>query len=645
MRPDPHFLGQPVKCSPHIDKTGTLYVKLKPTGIVPPSPQESSVSPTQASRSFPPRPASAIPLRKSDIDPTPKSSLPPPRAAEPPKPNTPPLKKPSFLPRVIAAPLSKKKKAHVVRTVGTNTEKSSQEKSTTAEGQSDGTGDRVISACHEEEGRDMLGKVSSLPKQRAIASPLDEVFIGPRLPQTATDTAGLSTPTQAPTSSPKIARVQPQVKPAKPVALVHPVVTDTPPNKVSKVTHIKGLAGKQHMNKDSQVVRPAWKPVGEPSPTTPSTAASSSATTSTPATSDARETTAVTASMAEQKPDTLAGTSEGAVTPPPKAKKRKKHKKKKSHKQEEEEREENERERRHHHRADEKSRKHSTHYDVDEDSDDEGRPRKKRKKTPQHENRKEKKRSRHESHHRREHSSSSDSSLSEREDKGSEQGWHRHGSGRKREREERDGRKHSSSHGDGRKHESSHRRHEGKQHQSCGSSQSVYVSRHESPSPNRSKRKRHWSSDSDDSHSRRKSLKHETHHTPKKHHHSSDHHYHKHHDKGRKSKHAKSVSGTSGTDSKHSHHRSKHEPESDCERDGGHRREGSGSHNTECSEGREGRSGKREEKEVPEVEWDSSLAGRGERGQWDGFRGHDIVDVLTSHTANELGTKGNNTIL
>ena len=592
---------------------GTPLVKLKPTGIVPPSPQgSSSVSPTQSLS----QPPNSLPLRKSDVDLTPKP--PPPVVTPPPKPTNVLIKKPSFLPRVIAAPSSKKKKLQVVKSVGSKDKPQDSTQSAEEVSVSSGAdGDKLEG---EGEGRDNIiqqklggdGPLEDVGEKgdSGQLEPTSDVFIGPRLPQHMQSAGSVALPMSTVlVKSPKIARVQPQVKPAKPVALVHPVVPDSPSGsgkRVEMVTIIKGLAGEQYGNKNaqSQSTRPAWKPVNTPVSSSP------------PSHQIVGEVERV-----EKKNDTeqVRQPAELESTPTQEVKKRKKHKKKRSHRSEErEERGESERERKHRRSGAEKSKKHSVH--CVESSEEDERPRKKRK---THESRKEKKRSQHQSSHRREHSRSSSSSSSSG---GEESDRHYHS--RHREHRDRENRKH----GEGKKHESGYsdrgnsyrddRKHgDGKPCHSSSSAPSLHKSRHRSPSPGASRRKRRWSSESEGSRDRRKSLKQDAHHVPKKRHssehHSSEHHHHhhKHHDRNRKSKHSSSS-------------RTKY----------------SRSVERAIVSG------------IPEVEWDSSLRreercgeercgeerrGEGEgRGRWDGSRGRDVVETLTSHTPTQLGSKG-----
>ena len=648
VRPDPNFLGQPVKHFPHVDKTGTPFVKRKPTGIVPPSPQETSPITTQAPRTFS-QAFNTIPLRKTDVDPTPKLA-PPPVVVEPPKPTIAPVKKPSFLPRVIAAPTSTTKKKKLVKPIEQTVDRPDATGVTSSSGQ-EGEKEEIPNEDVSFDSRDDQGDISKT-----------SVFIGPQLPSHPTSTTAVLTLPQGLTRSPKIARVQPQVKPGKPVALVHPVVPDTP-KKVSKVTHIKGLAGELNDTKTLQVTKPTWKPVGAPTPG--STSAPIPALTSTD------HQTTPNLEMAEEKTDTQTGPSESVLaTPPPLqevVKKRKKHKKRRSHNKTDEEWEGSGRDRKHH--KSEKSHKRSTHM-YSEDSGEEDRPRKKRKK----ESRKERKRSRHNLHRKRGYSRSSSSSSYTDEE--SDRGRHRYESSSNRDRGIREGRKRREIGHREREEEVSfreERKHEGKQRYSSSSSQSYHKSRYRSPSPERSgRRKRNWSSldSDDDSHSRHKSLEEDLHHVQKKHHHSSEHHHrHKHHDH-HKSQHlskTKSRCGsTSGSESKfsegkmysHSHCRSKYGTEGKHGRDRGFASileedvpssySGSPPSSELNSAGVRSAVQKRREGEVvPEVEWDSSLKGDGKRGhgvpvgdRWDGSRRHNVVDALTSHAPNQLGTKG-----
>ena len=630
VRPDPNFLGQPIKRPPGVDKSGTPLVKLKPTGIVPPSPQESGRGTAV------PQPSNTLPLRKSDVDKTP---LPPaPVVASPPKPANVPIKKPSFLPRVIATPSSKKKKIQVVKSVdkvqetGENRDRDGQMT----------CGDTTPNTS-EKRDEDSLGQTS-------------EAFIGPLLPQDTPSShpAALPTP-QVATTSPKIARVQPQVKPSKPVALVHPVVSSTP--SVRKLIRKGGLVFNR--TPQPQNDKPQWKPVGAPDPVSSTSAP-----------------TTPSVDPVEKESETPSRTGEVELTQ--ETRKRKKHKKKKDHRRGEwDEREDSERGRERHKQEVEKGKKRHVH--SYESSEEEWKARKKlktqevekgkkrrahsyesseeewkvRKKLKTHESRKEKKKSRRLSTHRRErsHSSASYESSDSRQhyrrehhrDKKYEVGKTRESGHRDRE------------HREGRRHEAKRQR-----HQSSSSSQSLHKSRHHTPTPDRSKRKRYWSSDSDDESHRHKS---DRRHSQKKY--RSSEHRHKHHDKIQKSKHLSSVSELGSKT--HSHHRHKHRHDegkwdSDVSRtpvqEAHAHKNGESAHGVPNNDERESirteqksasveKTGKRSGSDIPEVEWDSSLKAEGkggkgslERGKWDGSLNHAVVEALTSHAPNQLGTKG-----
>ena len=526
-----------------------------------------------------------------------------------------PVKKPSFIPRVITAPSSAKKKKVLPLNLSLSKADKRREASIN-EGQSDKHGDTVGDTASDINQEDEVGAGEGTSLQLPTAKGNEDSFIGPCLPGHFNTTSTATVPTTPPdgvTRSPRIARVHPQVQPGKPVARVQPVVTEGP-KKV--VTIVKGLAGDPLTNKPSQTVRPTWKPVGTPAaPPSPTT---KSQTTATPDTT-------------EDTPIKLATENVPLTTPSPQeTKKRKKHKKKKkkkAHKTDEDR--EDSREWKY---AEEKSRKRSTHYVTDRDSDEEDeRPRKKRR-TPEYDSRKDKKRSRHGSNRRRAPSrSSSDSSSDDNSD------W-----GRYRYDRERDDKR---SRGE-RRHERGDRHDSGKQRHSNGGSQSLHKSRYHSPTPDRNKRKRHWSTDSSDSHDGRysKSVKQEA--TPKKRHssdfhHHHHHHHHKHHDKIKRSKHLlkTSISESKSEGKMHSRH---HEEEGGhhLEKDHVSSRSERRSENTSSMSARGGGGG---EDDVPEVEWDSSLRGDGKREhgtRWDGSRSNTVVNVLTSHTPNQLGTKG-----
>ena len=446
-----------------------------------------------------------------------------------------------------------------------------------------------------------------------------EMFIGPCLPP------HMQSPYRYPAllSTLKIARVQPQVKPNKPVALVHPVVPDSPRGKTREKLIFAGLgacrgAQQTAANRTPQMqnFRSQWKPVDTPAP------ASTSSHQQTP-----------DLESAEKNSDAHARATEAELMP--ETKKRKKHKKKRSHKNEEQdERGEGERSRKRHKGDDVKSTKH-TH--CVERSEDEQRPRKRRK---THESRKEKKKSRHHFSHRRERERSCSSTT----DESSDRQHHRNEHSRREDKTYREGRKREIGHRDREQSHREERKHEGKQQQRRSSSgcQSGHKAKHHSPSPDRSKRKRHWSSDSDDSHIRRKSLKQVSDHAHKKHHSSA--HHHKHHEKIVKSKHLsekiKSVcSGELRTDAGCASVEERDVLKS-C----------SSAHATPSSEGRKSKSVEKKREgssTVPEIEWDASLRveGKGGRGvpagaKWDGSRSHAIVEALTSHAPNQLGAKG-----
>ena len=646
VQPDPNFLGKPVNRPPHLDKTGSPFVKQKPTGIVQPSPQgPSHATPSSFSPAQQPRPS--LPLRKSDIDHTPKlQTLPVP--AEPPKPVIRAPRTPSFVPRVIAAPSSSKKK-QLLQQLAVKADKSRQEVGASQPSRGPGFHER---------GGDREGGEGAFGEPPAKKGGGGEVFIGPLLPEaTPSSAATLST-----SLSPRIARVQPQVKPGKPVAKVQPVVQDVGPKEVlfhdagrkEVFEFIEGLAGEPLANRASRNPKPGWRPLGTPAlaPASPHATAESQQQTPELQNKDER------VSDKTPKPPPL--------SPPPEVKKRKKHKKKKSRRTDEE-RDEH-RERRHGKSSVvevERSRKRSPDYSTNEESDDseDERPRKKRK-TPQHEGHweRERKRSRHDSGRSRRYSpSSSSEGRSSRSSSGEEEserdsdrggGWHRRG------REER-------------KHVSSHRDEGRSRHHDTGGKKR-YKSKHRSPSPesSRRQRKRHWSLGSDDSHgsTRRKSTKQDAHHATKKKHHSSSHHRHHHHHKHsshhheriRSSKHmlktrpSGSTTGIVGdvksAESKsHAHTADKHRAE------GGHLLEERSTAPTKVADslcgvesGKEGMRGG----EVPELVWDFSLKGEGRRGEgippgsrWDGSRRDDVIDTLTSHTSNQLGTKGKSSFM
>ena len=466
-----------------------------------------------------------------------------------------------------------------------------------------------------------------------------EVFIGPLLPE--------HVPSTQTSPSPKIARVHPQVKPAKPVAMVQPVVHITGRKEV--LISIKGLAGES--SKGSQNPKPGWKPLG----------ASDLASSSPQMAAESEEQKNNEVRVLEKTPKLP------ALSPLPEVKKRKKRKKKKRHRVEEDREEHRERK---HGRSSgaevERSRK--SNYSTEEGSEEseDERPRKKRK-MPQHEDHwesRERKRSRHESSRSRRHSrsSSSGSSRSSSREEGSGGESDRGGGRHRRGREERRERKH------GHREDARSRHHEsggGKKRHSSGASQSLsHKSKYRSPSPEtRRQRKRNWSLGSDDSHSsvRHKPAKQDSHHTAKKKHHSSDYHHHHHHhrhgphhhEKNRTSKHGvKSKSSASSTsiagdvksaESKSHTHKT----------DGGHYLEKGSASTKKASESSSGDvgggvEGGEEGRGVPEVEWDFSLKGEGRRGEgnppaggrWDGSRRDDVIDMLTSHTSNQLGTKG-----
>ncbi|CAI8050584.1 Ubiquitin carboxyl-terminal hydrolase 36 [Geodia barretti] len=640
VQPDPNFLGKPVKRPPHLDKTGSPFVKQKPTGIVQPSPHGPSPA-TPSSSSHAQQPRLSLPLRKSDIDHTPKLQTPP-VPAQPPKPVIRAPRTPSFVPRVIAAPSSSKKKKLLQQLAV----KTYQEVGASQPSRGPGIG---------EMGGDREGAFGEPLAKKGGSG---EVFIGPLLPgPTPYSAANLST-----SPSLKIARVQPQVKPAKPVAKVQPVVHDMGPKEV--LVHdaasrkevfktIKGLAGESLTNRAARNPKPGWRPLGTPAlaPTSPHVTPESQQQTPELKNEDERD------SDKMPKPPPL--------SPPPEVKKRKKRKKKKNRKTDEERNEQRERK---HGKTSvtevERSRKRSPDYSTNEESDgsEDERPRKKRK-TPQHEGHweRERKRSRHDSGRSRRHSRSSSSESSRSRSSSREEeserdsdrggGWHRRG------REER-------------KHVSSHREEGRSRHHDTGgkkqhAGRSSHKSKHRSPSPesSRRQRKRHWSLGSDDSHSstRHKSTRQDAHHATKKKRHSSSHHHHHHHkhsshhhERIRSSKHVVKTRPSGGAtgivgdvksaESKsHAHTADKHRAE------GGHLLEEGSTAPTKMADslcgveegGKEGRSGG----EVPEVVWDFSLKGEGRRGEgippgsrWDGSRRDDVIDTLTSHTSNQLGT-------
>ena len=553
------------------------------------------------------QPSNTLPLRKSDIDKTPVP--PPPVVPTPPKPVNVPVKKPSFLPRVIATPSSKKKKIQVVKSVGSKDKVQETGENQERDGQM---------PC-----ADTTPDTSEKRDESSLGPTTSEPFIGPLLPHDTPSShpAALPTPPVA-TTSPKIARVQPQVKPAKPVALVHPVVSSTPGGrKFEKLIRKGGLAFNR--TPQPQNDKPQWKPVGAPDPVS---------STSTPTTPNIEpvEKTSETPSRA------------GEVESAQETKKRKRHKKKKSHKREE--RDDSERGRERHKQGDEKGKRRRAH--SLESSEEEWKV---RKKVKTHESRKEKKKSRRE----RSNSSSSDESSDSRHHHRREH--HRdkkHEVGKAREGWHRD-----RGHREERRHESKRQR-----HQSTSSSHSHHKSRHHTPSSDRSKKKRRWSSNSDeDSRKRHKS---DRHHSQKKYH-SSEHHY-KHHDKIQKSKHLSSIGEPGGKT--HSHHRHKHRnDEGRCDSDvdptlgqeehihmsarSAHRVLSTDERESVRTEQKKSvaveKTGQRSGGDVPEVEWDSSLKAEGkggkgssERGKWDGSHNHAVVEALMSHEPNQLGTKG-----
>ena len=603
VRPDPNFLGKPVKRPAHLDKTGSPYVKMKPTGIVPPSPQGST---PPAITNSAPQATPTLPLRKSDIDHTPKTP-PPPVPPPPPKLTSVPLKKPSFLPRVIATPSSssamrkKKPLQQTQQVVGRQ-----------RESQTSGASDTNEVGVAREGAEDVA--METQPER------VNEVFIGPRLP----DHTHSTPPTGSLSASPKVAWVQPQVKPAKPakpVALVHPVTTEGNPKEV--VTVLKGLAGKPFSGKAQQSSTPGWRPVGMSSSETPATNPRSL-----PESARTQGEEVEKASEVSSKPSPLSLATE--------TRKRKKRKKKRSHRTEEER--EVQRERKHHGKSgnstEERVKKRALNYSSEEDSKEEeeqeaGERRERKKRRFQHESHRERRRSRRVRDSRS--SSSGSSSRSSSEDEVSDRG-----AARRRAREDKRERKHSGGH-----REEGYARHDDAKHRHSSGGRLKY----RSPSPER-KRKRKWSLGSDESHgSRYKSSKQlESHHAKKRH--SSDHHHHHHkhshhhHERNKSAKHATTKGKSSGIGAG----ASEGKPGEGKVRSNSRKGTEGGGHHLESSPAVEvvvegGR--------VPEVEWDFSLKGE-ERGQgvppggrWDGSRRDDVVDVLTSHTPDQLGTKGN----
>ena len=524
-----------------------------------------------------------------------------------------------------------------------------------------------------------------------------ERFIGPHLPQ------HLQRPVASPlsasfsqTKSPKIARVQPQIKPAKPIARVQPVVPESPVEWAAKTSKAGGshngesLASPEDMRRNdhsvsnaaasrtpqSQNVTSQWKPVGIPVP--------------------------AEVSFHHKTPD-----SESPVTEPHNAnkselpqqqqqqqqqqevKKRRKHKKKKKKKKKKkshrhEESGESEREEKHSRAAaaaGEKSKKSSHISESSEEEEEEDILRKKNKKR---ESRKERPRSRRQhsrsrSPHRRERSRSS--SAGDKSDE-CERCYRHEKKNRERHREDR---RHDGGHRDSEKGRREERKHD-KHHHS--SSSSARKPRHHSPSPDRSRnrRKRHrsyTSSESEDDYSRRKSRKQDSHHLQKKHHSAEQNRKHR-HDKIRKTKHLsektkKTRSSSSSSPSPnekrsskvHSHHHKhsrrdegegKAKPErssSGCDQERDERKRLSSHAKTSRASSSDEKDSRLEKtvamknegtalRDVPVVAWDSSLRGDGGKGRaaavggsWDGSRSSQaVVAALTSHTHNQLGDNG-----
>ena len=538
----------------------------------------------------------------------------------------------------------------------------------------------------------------SVPPQPGTPDQEGERFIGPLLPP------HLQRPVASPLSasfsqakSPKIARVQPQIKPAKPIARVQPVVLEIPVERAAKTSKSGGshnaksgesLASPEDTRRNdhsvsnaaasrtpqSQNVTSQWKPVDTPVP--------------------------AEASFHHMTPD-----SESPVTEAHNAnesdlpqqqqqeevKKRRKHKKKKKKKKKKrshrhEESGESEREQKHSRAAaaGEKSKK-SSH--ISESSEEEEEEEILRNKNKKRESRKERPRSRRQhsrsrSPHRRERSRSS--SAGDKSDE--RERYYRH---EKKSRERhREDRRHDGGHRDSEKGRREERKHDKHHHSSSSSARSAHKPRRHSPSPDRSRnrRKRHrsyTSSESEDDYSRRKSRKQDSHHLQKKHHSAEQNRKHR-HDKIRKTKHlsektektrsssSSSLSPNEKRSSKvHSHHHKhsrrdegegKAKPEmssSGCDQERDERKRLSSHAKTSRVSSSDEKDSRREKtvamknegtalRDVPVVEWDSSLRDEGGKGQaaavggsWDGSRSSQaVVAALTSHTHNQLGDNG-----
>ena len=527
-----------------------------------------------------------------------------------------------------------------------------------------------------------------------------ERFIGPHLPQ------HLQRPVASPlsasysqTKSPKIARVQPQIKPAKPIARVQPVVPESPVEWAAQTSKAGGshngesLASPEDTRRNdhsvsnaaasrtpqSQNVTSQWKPVGTPVPAEVSfhhkTPDSES-----PVTEPHNANKSELPQQQEQEQQ-----QQQEVKKRRKHKKKKKKKKKKSHRHEESG--ESEREEKHSRAAaaaGEKSKKSSHISESSEEEEEEDILRKKNKKR---ESRKERPRSRRQhsrsrSPHRRERSRSS--SAGDKSDE-CERCYRHEKKSRDRHREDR---RHDGGHRDSEKGRREERKHNKHHHSSSSSARSAHKPRHHSPSPDRSRnrRKRHrsyTSSESEDDYSRRKSRKQDSHHLQKKHHSAEQNRKHR-HDKIRKTKHLsektkKTRSSSSSSPSPnekrsskvHSHHHKhsrrdegegKAKPErssSECDQERDERKRLSSHAKTSRASSSDEKDSRLEKtvamknegtalRDVPVVAWDSSLRGEGGKGRaaavggsWDGSRSSQaVVAALTSHTHNQLGDNG-----
>ena len=341
-----------------------------------PAPQQTSVHP-------------GLPLRKSDVDLTPKTP-PQPAAVAPPKPTSVPLKTPSFLPRVIVTPSSnsllKKKR------VAGKTERPRE----TEPGVSLPSG----SGLHPNE----VGGTRNVVEATLSTETLSklggsDVFIGPRLPDHTHTGPSTSDPASSP--SPKVARVTPQPKLEKPVALVRPVGADGPTAHKTIVTEMKGLTGEPLAGKVQQMPRAGWRPVGGlPDASLDAT--------------PALETTESKAEDGERASEKA--TKPSSPQPPVETQMKKKHKKKKRHRTVEES--ESHRERKHSRSGvTDKAKRRSGNYTSDDENCEEGNNEKRKKRrASQHE----RKHSRHDLGHghsrRRDSQSSSEGQSSHLEE-------------------------------------------------------------------------------------------------------------------------------------------------------------------------------------------------------------------------------------